>query len=80
MRIYSFLTLLLIVGINVQAQHNLPGKGEVFRDDILPSVYITIPADSLAAILDYDNRFNFVKKKIINMNDWRLRPSDFRLQ
>ena len=52
MRIYSFLTLLLIVGINVQAQHNLPGKGEVFRDDILPSVYITIPADSLAAILD----------------------------
>ena len=58
MRIYSFLFLLLILGTNSKAQHNLPGKGEVFRDDVLPSIHITIPADSLAAILEYDNRFS----------------------
>lgn len=55
-KIITLLVLLLVVA--AQAQQTLPPKGEVFRDDVLPTVYITLPADSLAEILDPENRWS----------------------
>lgn len=49
---------LLCCSLFVFAQHTLPPKGELFADDVLPAIYITLPADSLAEILDYDNRYS----------------------
>jgi len=42
----------------VFSQHALPPKGELFRDNVVPSIYVTLLADSLAEILDYDNRLS----------------------
>lgn len=47
--------LSMLVAFSVQAQYAVPEKGEIFRDDVIPSVYITLPADSLVAILDWNN-------------------------
>jgi hypothetical protein len=49
---------LLLFILSLKAQHSLPHRGEVFKDDVLPSVYISIHPDSLSHILDYDNRFS----------------------
>ncbi len=50
--------LFIFFCILLKAQHTLPPKGELFRDNVVPSIYITLPADSLAEILDYDNRLS----------------------
>ena len=42
----------------VFSQHSLPPKGELFRDNVVSSIYVTLPADSLVEILDYDNRLS----------------------
>lgn len=39
-----------------QAQNPTPHRGEVFDDSVLPKVYISLPADSLAEILDPANK------------------------
>lgn len=48
--------LSLLVTLSLQAQYAVPEKGEIFRDDVIPRVDIQLPADSLAAILDRNNR------------------------
>ncbi|MFT6744540.1 MAG: spore coat protein H, partial [Bacteroidia bacterium] len=48
----------VLSGLLVFSQHALPPKGELFRDNVVPSIYVTLPADSLAEILDYDNRLS----------------------
>ena len=45
----------LIALSGLQAQVFLPPAGEVFRDDVVPRIDISLPADSLAAILDPAN-------------------------
>lgn len=51
-----FTILSLFIFSSLYAQQNIPTKGELFRDDVLPSVYITLPEDSLDAILDVANQ------------------------
>lgn len=48
--------LSMLVALAAQAQYLIPEKGEIFRDDVIPRIDITLPADSLAAILDWNNR------------------------
>ncbi len=48
--------LSLLAGFSLQAQYTVPAKGEIFRDDVIPRIDISLPADSLAAILDPANR------------------------
>ena len=52
------LSFALFCIIGVFAQQNLLQKGEIFRDDVVPSVYIAIPQDSLEALLDPANRLS----------------------
>ncbi|MGB0851559.1 MAG: CotH kinase family protein, partial [Bacteroidia bacterium] len=53
---YLIFLFYLIQTITLSAQQNLPSNGEVFRDDVVPSVYINIPQSSLDKILDAANR------------------------
>ncbi|PCJ63747.1 MAG: hypothetical protein COA58_15510 [Bacteroidetes bacterium] len=50
--------LLLLLGFSTFAQQSLASKGPVFKDDVVPSVYITIDPDSLESLMDWDNRFS----------------------
>jgi spore coat protein CotH len=47
---------LILVGLWLSAQHTFPPNGELFKDDVIPSIYITLPSDSLDEILKYENR------------------------
>ncbi|MFB1002982.1 MAG: CotH kinase family protein [Bacteroidia bacterium] len=48
----------LVLCCSLSAQQNIPNNGQVFRDDVVPSVYITLPSDSLAAVLDPANQLS----------------------
>lgn len=48
----------LLSSLSLTAQQSFPAKGEVFRDDVLPSVFITLNADSLDALLDPSNIYS----------------------
>ncbi len=50
-----FILGFVFIFLNINAQINIPEKGEVFRDDVIPRVDIIIPPDSLAYILHDDN-------------------------
>jgi hypothetical protein len=53
---YFLFCLSLLAGLSLQAQYHTPEKGEIFRDDVIPRIDINLPADSLAAILDPNNK------------------------
>ena len=54
----SLFCLFMLAGFSLQAQYMTPDKGEIFRDDVIPRIDITLPADSLAEILNPQNRLS----------------------
>ena len=55
MNLKSTLFILLALSITFSSFAQNPTDGEVFRDDVVPRIDIFLPADSLAAIYDYNN-------------------------
>ena len=53
---YSFLLLFILSGFSSSAQVDHPKDGELFRDDVVAQIRISLPADSLAWILDPENQ------------------------
>ena len=55
MRIISFLLCIQYFTVSF-SQSSVVDKGQVFKDDVVPKIHISLPADSLNAILDPVNR------------------------
>mgnify|MGYP001596077242 CR=1 FL=1 len=58
--LFRVLVFLLLIGSVVRgyAQTNKPLNGELYKENTVSSIFISIPKDSLAALLDWDNRFS----------------------
>lgn len=58
MKASTILLILLCFFSEVKSQVTLPASGEIFRDDVVPRIDITLPADSFAAIMDPANMWS----------------------